>query len=179
MSQNKNQDTVCVPDLFFAHHHCCNQTPFIFDLDKANKFCRCRIVLKRTACEAKRSSTKYKLKRNKYGGPSQTNPQLFCSIGYAADIISFSNNKPYEDAFLLHQKYVIQGQSAAQIGKHFFCSKGAIIRSLIKFGISVRRRQEKGRSSIPRYGSKFSKCEVSLRRECVDKSCLAVTLRSV
>jgi len=94
--------------------------------------------------------------KKKYG-PSRPYPQLFRSTQQVADFLPFCNNRPYEDPLLLHKKYVVQGLSTLQIAREFFCSKGTIRRALTVAGIPIRKRQEKGRSSNPRYGSKAVK----------------------
>lgn len=55
---------------------------------------------------------------------------------------------------LLHEKYVVQGLSTLQIARGFFCSKNTIRSALKRAGIRLRKRQEKGRTSNPRYGLK-------------------------
>lgn len=93
-------------------------------------------------------------KRLTSGGPSLPNPQLFRSITQVTDLISFSTRRPYQNASLLHEKYVVQGLSTQQIAREFFCSKNTIRSALRRAGIRLRKRQEKGRSSNPRYGLK-------------------------
>lgn len=90
-------------------------------------------------------------------GPSRPYPQLFRSIAQVPDLIPFSKNRPWENASLLHEKYVVLGLSLKQIAREFFCSKNTIRSALIRTGIPVRERQEKGRSSNPRYGTKPTK----------------------
>ena len=87
-------------------------------------------------------------------GPLPPYPQLFRSIREVTDFLPFNKNKPYKDPLLLHQKYVVQGLSTLQIAREFFCSKNTIRTALIAAGIKFRMRQEKGRSSNPRYGRK-------------------------
>jgi len=90
-------------------------------------------------------------------GPSRPYLQLFRSITQVTDLIPFSKNRPYENASLLHQKYVVLGLSLKQIAREFLCSKNTIRSALIRAGIRIRRSQEKGHSSNPRYGSKPTK----------------------
>jgi len=52
---------------------------------------------------------------------------------------------------------VVLGLSLKQIAREFFCSKNTIRSALIRAGIAVRKRQKRGRSSNPRYGSKAVK----------------------
>ncbi len=91
------------------------------------------------------------------GGPLLPNPQLFCSSPQVTDLLPFSQDQPYENQSLLHEKYTVQGLSLKQIARQFFCSKNAVRRALIEAGIPLRKRQEKGRPSNPRYGSKAVK----------------------
>lgn len=44
----------------------------------------------------------------------------------------------------------------AQIAKEFFCSKSTIRDALIRAGIPLRKRQQKGRSSVPRCRMKIT-----------------------
>lgn len=87
-------------------------------------------------------------------GPSVSHLELFCSTAQVIDLIPFSMNKPWENASLLHEKYVVLGLSLKQIAREFFCSKNTIRSALRRSGIRLRKRQEKGRASNPRYGLK-------------------------
>ncbi len=91
------------------------------------------------------------------GGLSGRQVELFRSTTQVVDSILFSQNRPYENSNLLHEKYVVLGLSAKQIAREFFCSKGTILSALTRAGIAVRKRQERGRASNPRYGSKATK----------------------
>ena len=91
------------------------------------------------------------------GGPSRPYPQLFRSISQVTDLIPFSRNRPYENARLLHEKYVVQGLSLIQIAREFFCSKNTVRSALIRAGVPLRGRQMTGRPSNPRYGTRAAK----------------------
>jgi len=93
----------------------------------------------------------------KSGGPSRPYPQLFRSSRQVTDLIPFSKNRPWENASLLHEKYVVLGLSLKQIAREFFCSKNTVRSALVRAGVPLRGRQMKGRSSNPRYGTKSTK----------------------
>ena len=90
-------------------------------------------------------------------GPSRPYPQLFRSITQVPDLIPFSKDKRWENANLLHEKYIVLGLSLKQIARELCCSKNTIRSALMRTGIPLRGRQEKGRSSNPRYGTKATK----------------------
>ena len=87
-------------------------------------------------------------------GPSRPYPQLFRSTQQVTDFLPFSQNKPWKDPILLHKKYVVLGFSLKQIADEFFCSKNTVRSALLKASVPLRGRQEKGRSSNPRYGTR-------------------------
>ena len=58
---------------------------------------------------------------------------------------------------MLQEKYVIQGLSLAKIAGEFLCSKTTIRKALTDAGVPIRERQQKGRSSNPRYGTRSVK----------------------
>ncbi|MCB0404731.1 MAG: recombinase family protein [Bdellovibrionales bacterium] len=64
----------------------------------------------------------------------------------------------YKSRSFVHQKYVVEGLSLAQIAAEIFSSKEAVRNALKRFGIPPRvpHRPHNGRVSEPRYGVKIS-----------------------
>jgi hypothetical protein len=61
----------------------------------------------------------------------------------------------FRNKFFLHQKYVVEGLSIAQIAEEIFSSKEAVRKGLQKTGIEVREaHQPHGRQSQPKFGAK-------------------------
>ena len=71
------------------------------------------------------------------------------------DIIGFSPVPLYKDKSFLHQKYVTEGLSTAQIASQIFSSKAAIRENLIRFEIPLRDAHlSHGRPAQPKFGEK-------------------------
>ncbi len=61
-----------------------------------------------------------------------------------------------QDRSFLHQKYVVEGLSIAQISARIFSSKEAVRANQIRFGIPIREAHKPhGRPSQPKYGTKM------------------------
>ena len=83
-------------------------------------------------------------------------PEPFFSTLQVVIIEEFLLQPMYRDPILLHQKYVVEGLSIAQIAKQFFFSRDAIRRGLIDAGLTVREpHKPHGRPSQPKYGQKI------------------------
>jgi hypothetical protein len=78
------------------------------------------------------------------GGVSSGNPELVCSTIYLVDSIELAGNRAPYDPAVLHQKYVLERATLAQIGKELLCSQGAVRHALLKAGIPLRRRCDPG-----------------------------------
>lgn len=80
----------------------------------------------------------------------------FAAILELLDTTTYSHVAPYKDKDLLHEKYVREGLSIAQIATHFFSSKEAVRKGLIDAGIKLREpHRPHGRPSQPRYGERI------------------------
>ncbi len=90
-------------------------------------------------------------------GVCTSNPEHLYSIDYLIDSVSLPTKKPWQNKSVLHQKYVVEGVSLAQIAKEFLCSKNTIRGALIRAGIPLRKRQERRRSSNIDYGKRLVK----------------------
>jgi len=86
---------------------------------------------------------------------STENPEHLYSAPYLVDSISLPAKKAWQDKNVLHQKYVVEGLSLAQIGKEFLYSKNGIRNALIRFNIPLRERHAKGRPSNIDYGKRI------------------------
>lgn len=73
------------------------------------------------------------------------------------DTIDFNFEQLWKDKHFLHQKYVTEGRSIAQIAAQILSSRAAIRNALIEFGIKRRRRGEPGKrpAQVP-YGYRMS-----------------------
>jgi IS30 family transposase len=80
---------------------------------------------------------------------------------YLSDIAGKLGTLLYRDKDFLHQKYVIEGLSAAQISSEIGSSKSAILTRLRAFGLIIRdKSQHHGHPAQPRYGQKIIKGRV-------------------
>ena len=71
------------------------------------------------------------------------------------DMIGFNPIPRYKEKSFLHQKYVVEGLSIAQIASHIFSSQEAVRANLIRFKIPLREpHKQHGRPSQPKYGQK-------------------------
>jgi IS30 family transposase len=71
------------------------------------------------------------------------------------DIIEFIHTPPYKDKVFLHEKYVQEGLSLAQISSQICSSKEAVRKGLVRAGIQLREsHQPHGRSAQVRYGER-------------------------
>lgn len=73
------------------------------------------------------------------------------------DTIDFNFDPLWKDKHFLHQKYVLEGRSIAQIAAEIISSRVAIRNALIEFGIKRRQRGEPGKrpAQVP-YGYRIS-----------------------
>jgi hypothetical protein len=77
--------------------------------------------------------------------------ELFPPVEEITDIIGFSPVPLYKDKSFLHQKYVVEGLSLAQISSQIFSSKEAVRQNLIRFGSPLREAHlPHGRSAQPK-----------------------------
>ena len=91
----------------------------------------------------------------KSGGVCAPNPELLYSATHLIDSIKLPERKPWQNKNVLHQKYIVEGASLAQIASEFLCSKNGVRAALIRFEIPLRERQGKGRSSNVDYGKRL------------------------
>lgn len=71
------------------------------------------------------------------------------------DIIKLIERPLYRNKSFVHQKYVVEGLSLAQIASKLFVSKEAVRKALKDFNIPIREAHKPhGRQSQPRYGEK-------------------------
>ncbi len=71
-------------------------------------------------------------------------------------IIDYQVKPRFRDPIFLHQKYIVEGRSIAQIATEIFSSKSAVREALIEFGIPVREScQPHGRPAQPRFGRRY------------------------
>ena len=89
---------------------------------------------------------------------SERKPTLF-SKPYAIDFIEFCRPRQYQDEFVLHEKFITQGLSAAQIAQELGCSKAAVKGQLRKFSIRKNARNGKTRHNLA-LGEKIVKGKV-------------------
>jgi uncharacterized protein (DUF433 family) len=61
-----------------------------------------------------------------------------CSTLYLTDIIELPEDRPYQNPIVLHQKYVLERATLAQIAKELLCSRFAVRQALIKANIPLR-----------------------------------------
>ena len=73
-----------------------------------------------------------------HGGPSRSLYQNLFPPGKIVDSLSVSVFPAYKNRDFLHQKYVVEGLSIAQIAEQIGSSKSAIQKSLVRFGIPIR-----------------------------------------
>ena len=79
----------------------------------------------------------------------------FSSTEYPLDIIGFDAQPLYKDRCFLHEKYVLEGLSIAQISSQIFSSKEAVRENLIRFGIPLREAHlPHGNPAQPKFGEK-------------------------
>jgi hypothetical protein len=77
------------------------------------------------------------------------------TLDYLIDSIEYNHAPKYLDKDFLHQKYVVEGLSTAQIASQIFSSKDSVQKGLRLVGIPARvPHQPHGRQSQPRYGQK-------------------------
>ena len=95
------------------------------------------------------------------GGASPTNPELLYSKTYLHDFLEVPDNRSYQNPIVLHQKYVLERASLAQIGKELLCSKSAVRRALVEADIPLR--DGVGQAKL-RCGVKFGTSVVRGRR---------------
>ena len=74
----------------------------------------------------------------KNGGPSRSLYQKLFPPGKIVDSLSVPLFPPYKNKDLLHQKYVVEGLSIAQIAGQLRSSKSAIRGNLKRFSIPIR-----------------------------------------
>lgn len=75
---------------------------------------------------------------------------------YLTDLLGSLPRPPYRDKDFLHQKYVVEKLSVAQIAGEISSSKSAVLRNLKAFRFSIRQKsQHHGRPAQPRYGEKI------------------------
>jgi len=80
----------------------------------------------------------------------------FSSTEHLTDIINFRCLPLYKDRCFLHQKYVVEGLSIAQISSQIVSSKAAVRDNLVRFGIPLREAHlPHGRPAQPKFGQKF------------------------
>lgn len=92
------------------------------------------------------------------GGISETHSVLFFPPSQVTDSIKFVHTPLYKNASFLHQKYVIEKRSIAQIAEEIFSSKDAVRGGLRRAGIPIREpRNHHGNPSQPRFGQKVRK----------------------
>ena len=101
--------------------------------------------------------SRVKLAASATGGPSTTPDEFVFANLYAPDFIALSEKKPWKNPFVLHEKYVVEGLSMAQIARQFLCSRNAIRAALVEAKIPIRSCADKDRTSTPRYGTKIIK----------------------
>jgi hypothetical protein len=90
------------------------------------------------------------------GGVSAPLSELLFSPEKLQDNLEFMLIPPYRNPIMLHQKYVGEGLSLAQIAEEFFSSKEAVREGLIRAGIAVREPHlpHNGRQSQARFGER-------------------------
>ncbi len=72
--------------------------------------------------------------------------------------VDFLVTPKYRDSVFLHQKYVVEGLSLAQISAQIFSSKAAVSKGLRGAGIPIREAHKPhGRPSQPKYGYRLRK----------------------
>lgn len=80
----------------------------------------------------------------------------FSAIPQLLDSVRYSHVAPYKDKHFLHQKYLTEGLSLAQIAAQTFSSKEAIRKGLLAAGIKLREpHRPHQRPSQPRYGQRL------------------------
>ena len=88
----------------------------------------------------------------------ETRLEEFSATLQLLDSIKFSHTPPHKDKDFLHQKYIVEGLSAAQISSQIFSSKTAVLKGLKDVGIETRAQHENhGNPSQPRYGYRLQK----------------------
>jgi hypothetical protein len=81
--------------------------------------------------------------------------ETFPPSGYIADFLEFRHLPLYRDRRFLHQKYVVEGLSIAQISAQIFSSKEAVRRGLLNAGIQPREAHKPhGRPARVKFGEK-------------------------
>jgi hypothetical protein len=85
----------------------------------------------------------------------------FSSNDYLTDFVGFSSKPLYKDRCFLHQKYVVEGLSIAQISSQIFSSKEAVRQNLIRFGIPIREAHKPhGHSAQMKFGKQMRQGKV-------------------
>lgn len=74
-------------------------------------------------------------------GADHASTRNICSLSERSDIIDFLITPKYQDKCFLHQKYVVEGLSTAQIAKIVSSSPSTIQKYLTAFGIETRSSQ--------------------------------------
>lgn len=88
------------------------------------------------------------LDREKLAGPSATGRKVSsmdAHTAYLIDIIDFAYLKLWKEKDFLHQKYVIEGFSIAQISRQILSSRAAVRDGLSEFGIACLQRGRPGK----------------------------------
>ena len=89
------------------------------------------------------------------GGANVSHPNFVSSTPQLIDFISYSPDKPLLNREFLHQKYVTEGLSLAQISREIFSSKSTIRKALMDNGIPLRElHRPHGNSAQLRFGRK-------------------------
>jgi hypothetical protein len=83
------------------------------------------------------------------------------NTAYLIDIIDFAYLKLWKDKDFLHQKYVIESLSIAQVSRQILSSRAAVKDDLIEFGIARRQQGKPGkRPAQVAYGYRMVKGEL-------------------
>lgn len=130
-------DDETVFDLKFDLAFTITKTPvnvdrFVFIGVEENNYSKIFIKLRLGAVQLNASS-------EKAGGPKVPQLELLHSSPKLTDIIYIPEDRPYWNPAALHQKYIVELATMAQIAKEFFRSKGAVRSALIRAGIPIRK----------------------------------------
>lgn len=78
-------------------------------------------------------------KKRKSGGPKAGQLELSHSSPKLSDIIEIIEDRRHWNPAVLHQKYIVEKATMAQIAKELLCSKNAVRSALIRAGIPIRK----------------------------------------
>ena len=125
--------------------------------------------------------------KSKIGGPSELSPVLIVPPLELLDYVGFVHTPRYKDKAFLHQKYVVEGLSIAQIAAQISSSKEAVRCGLVAAGIPIREAHKPhGRPAQPRFGKRVVAgktqahiAETRVVKAVVDMRAQGMTLRQI